>query len=456
MVLLGTLLIIIVIIALCWAYRPGVKLFFRNDGWEALSVVAPMLDSFNGMLGFVKGTKHYYVKHFYPLGNLAFYIKFKLCGNSFRRHFLFSFIFHLINVVLVYIICLDLSSSCLPAIVGAILFGFSPLIVDMVVWPLMSFQIVCTSAILASIYLHPVFNDFGSLGLVGFYVTVIAATILFETGLLATLIAIAIYVINGHTGVNELLILVIPFLLYFIGRILVNGTLGIYSQEKKVDNIFTGIYFIGICKSICNLVNSMGKLLFGLFAAKFKLKITDTLYILKPDIKEPSTVLAGLLLFYLFYSLKVFISDPLTSVSLKYYCLLFPVIICLHFIMVSFSIIYPKQNHNIAHQLPRHFYFPSSILSMVVVVILAVNQPYTYFFIMLAVFVIINGAFVIREQISMLKPFTDNMREAVDIFKETGKLPDRGIRKCADDIRLDWSFNEESIKAYLSMEKREG
>lgn len=454
MILISFIGIGLVVGALIWSYKPGVKLFFRNDEWEAIGVLAPRLRSLKGMMGFVAGTKHYFVKHFYPLGNLVFFIKFKLCGNCFRRHFMFSFIFHLINVVLVYFICLKLSSGYLPALLGVILFGFSPLVVDMIVWPLMSFQIVCTTFILASICLHPVFIDFGLLGLTGFYSTVVCAAMLFETGLLATLIAIALFLINGQAGIKDLLILGVPFVIYFIGRIIMNGTLGIYSQEKKIENVFTGIYFIGVRKSIFNIFNATAKILFGLFAGRFKIKIADTLYILKPDFKDPVTVLASLLLFYLIYSICGFVANPSILNSQKQYCLLFFIISCLHFIMISFSIIYPKQNHNIAHQLPRHFYFPSSIMAILIVIILSANQPGSIFFVMAGVFILINGAFSIRKQISMIRPYTDNMRESVEIFKDTGKLPYRGERNCADDIKLDWSFNEDNIKAFLTMRKK--
>ena len=70
-------------------------------------------------------------------------------------------------------------------------------------------------------------------------------------------------------------------------------------------------------------------------------------------------------------------------------------------------------------------------------------------------YISVIGLLTTSRYIEMIRPYTDNMKVAVNIFKTTGKFPARQrIGLGVDKYKLDWSFGESQVDAYLKRGKK--
>lgn len=436
-----------IVIALIYAYLPGLKLFFRSCEWEETSVLEPCLHSFRGLLHFISGKAVHFIKHFFPVSNALVIIRYVLFRDKYKNHFVFSLFFHIVNVILLYFVTVNLTSNHSAGLLAAILFGFTALIADTMLWVIMFPNIICMTTIFVSILTHPALIDASPFTYILFYTAIIIVPMIYETGLIAPIIAMSIFVIeNDFDLITFATVLFIPIMIYFVGRRLVNGTLGMFTREQGGKS--GALCFLGLRKSFYHIFAGMLKVVLGFFQCKFKYKVFETFFILGANFKSPLSVISCLLTSYMFYCVIGFAWNPSISTSSKMIMIIFPVAAFLHFAMISFNI---QPWHNVYDPVRQGnttsymMYFPSAIISIPVAYVLISNQYGMLFISVIGVFVMINGVFLIRGQIKLLRPYTDSMQNAIAIYKEQKSLPYRGRRYLIEQYKLDGMFRDDMV-----------
>lgn len=436
------------ILIMLWVYIPGIKLFFRNDDWNFFVVMNNNMNNIKEQLiNFILYGSYYgnTLRHFMPINNGLYLFKFYFFGNVFPLHYGFSLILHIINVVLVYIAGMKISSNRVASFIGTILFGFSAIYADTVFWPLLVSYILLITVTLLSIIFHPALRmanqKFTRISNILFYITTAIAPLVYEPGIITIIIAIFLFVSKGKFKIRQITILTLFLLMYFISRIIV----------VNIKSLNHSIFFCGVRSLIFNMFIAPLKLLLGIFGGIFKIEVTDTLYILAPDFKNPITLIAiAIILIVLFYVLK-FIKDPDVSKSLKVNCLILFIMAMVPFIMFSSSCDPTNSDPDLVHQMPRYFYF-SIVLATISLTQAIFYKRKIIFSIILSIFVIYSGIFSTLRYFKSIKPHTDKMKEAVVVFKHTLNLPYKGPHPglgLSKPWLLDWTFDEVSVNAYL-------
>ncbi|MBI4594963.1 MAG: hypothetical protein HY730_01125 [Candidatus Tectomicrobia bacterium] len=436
----------LLLLSVFWAYIPGVKLFFRNDDWELIGLLEPLVSSSSNnlrhLLQFLQGKQTEVIKHLHPVSLAISTLKYSVFGNNFTFHFILSLSFHLLNTILIYVLGLQLSTRKNAALLGAVLFGSSAFISDTLLWTGQFAFIFITTLTLVSICLHPALlrSRFTLLGNIGFYTVTAIAPLVFELGLITVLLALGLLLVKRPLKVFPLFLLTLFLIFPIITRVMLIGS------------VVTGVYFVGIPQLFYNIFISATKLLLGLFGTSYETKVTDTLYILNPDPYSGLTYVSFLLMVMSILCVWDFMKSGNSSRQLKANCLLFLFMSSLPFIMTSFSCDPSNPNPDLSHQMPRYFYLPAALVAIVLAQALGLKFQHLVLWLSMSVFLGLAGLFSIPRYVSILRPYTDDLKQSIVTFADTGRLTRRrylGVR--ADAHRLDWSFNEKNIKAYLKM-----
>jgi len=426
------------------AYYPARNLFFRNDEWEQITFIEKALNSRKALWSYIKGTEFAVVKHFIPFGHLSYFLRYYFCRDNFSCHFLTNLSMHLINVVLIYFIAMILGIDQYTALFIALLFAFVPVMADTIFWPIMSLITLSTMFILISIITHPAISTVNIFNFSMFIISLILAALTMEFGILASCLAFGIFLIYGSLDLYAILICLLPIAMYFIGRRLIIGSFSLSKGQKTP--------LIGVSKTLSNIYTGIIKLLLSNFAAVFNKKATDTLYILKPNLKRVQTLVSLLLLIAILITIIVFFFNNEIDTVKKWLLTIFLAMISGCFLMVSFGVEKSNPNPDLPHQMPRFYYLPAAIIALVIGLSLNTLPPWkVYIYLAVSTYIVIRNTQSIRQQISLLKTHTDSLREDATAFIETGLMPQRQVISCIDDYRLDWSFNEFSVAAYYRL-----
>lgn len=437
----------LLIIIILFAYIPGVKLFFRNDEWIFVSHLEPKLSLelgfFKSLFGFLFDPNESW-KHIQPINLAVFMSKYVLCGTKFQLHFVLSLIFHIFNVLLIYLIGIKISANKKAALMGSVLFSCTAIFSDTIFWPLMFVYNYIVTITLISMVLHPTLNNsrFKNISSIGFYTVTAIAIFTYEFGVITVLIAIAMFVLKREIKIFPLTILTIFLITPVILRAIV-GSIG------------SGVYFVGIPHLILNIFAGTGKLLLGFFGTVFKTKVADTLYIFAPDFKSPVTCIATLLTLFNLFWLYEFLRSPDIPGKLKADCIGFFLISLVPFVMTSFACHPSNPNPDLSHQMPRFYYFPAALVAIPLSQAIVFKLKNTKILLIVGMFLVISGTFSIRNYIKILRPHTGSIKEAVTIFRDTGVLPPRDHSGVGvDRFKLDWSLTEDTIKSYFRLEDK--
>lgn len=437
----------LLIIIILFAYIPGVKLFFRNDEWAFVNDLEPKLSLelgfFKSLFGFLFDPNQSW-KHIQPINLGVFMSKYVLFGTKFSLHFGLSLIFHIFNVLLIYLIGLKISANRRAALMGSILFSCTAIFSDTIFWPLMFVYNYILTITLISISLHPTLNNsrFKIISNIVFYLVTAIAPFTYEFGLITVLIAIAMFIFKREIKIFPIVILTI----FLITPVILRAIVG---------SVATGVYFVGVPHLILNIFAGIGKLLLGFFGAIFKTKVADTLYIFAPDFKNPVTYIATLLtLISLFFAYKFLRSLDIPR-KLKADCIVFFLISLVPFVMTSFACHPSNPNPDLSHQMPRFYYFPAALMAIPLSQAIIFKLKNTKILLIIGMFLVISGTFSIRNYIRILRPHTNSIKEAVTIFRDTGILPPRDHSGVGvDRFKLDWSLTEDTIRSYLKLEDK--
>ena len=374
--------------------------------------------------------------HVHPLSLLTLFEKFRIFRTRFHLHFYASLFFHIINVFLIYWVSLKLSSDQVASITGAVMFGACALIADTVFLPGFLVYLLTTTLLLLTIGLHPVFNhDQGILSFSLFLIANALSPWLMELGLVTVFISLCFFVIYDPMN-----IFFVSFLCIFI---LIPLFVRFFLSRRIRNSCFC---FIGFSNLLKNIIIGNLKLFMGLLGGVFKMKATDTLYVLKPDFRHLFTWLSIALTVIISYYLVYYMFDMQTLFSKK-----IEIAICffsasLPFLMVSLAYNMPNPNKDLSHQMPRYFYFPAALICIVCVLLSPdfLNKDTA---LLVILFLIISGVYGLKNQILLLKSLTDKIRERLELFNNTGLILINP--ECSS---LDWSFDIESVRAYLEIE----
>lgn len=440
----------LIIIAMIIAYLPGRELFFRSCEWEETFLIEKSRHSLKSLLYFISGTTACFTKHFFPIGYVFVALRYSLFRNRYNFHLYCSLLFHIVNVVLVYFVALTISSNHKAALMSSVLFAFTAIIADTILWVIMFPNIVCMTAIFTSILTHPELINDNVVTNILFYASLFLVPMFYETGLVAPIIAVLICLLKNNYDPVFILVLFMPIAIYFIGRRLVNGTFGVFSKAGGSKN--GALCFLGIKLSIKHIFMAMLKVILSFFQCKFKIKILETMFMFKPNFKSPLTILSfGLTCYMLFSVFGVVISEDISTVT-KLIMIIFPTVTFMHFFMLSFNIQPWYRDYDPIRQAdttPWYMYSPSAFMSIPVGYVIIANQKNMTFLVVCSFFIVVNGIYSIREQIKMLRPCTDSMKESLKFFKKNGCLPYRGRRYLMEHYRLDGMFRNDMVLGIL-------
>jgi len=458
-------IILLLSIVIVCVYAPGFSAIFRNDEWLLNSIIEPMLcwslPCFKGMLSYSLRPS-YTGRHFWPVALWTIMLKLLIFGTKYFWHYALSLGFHICNIILVYFVGLKLSSNRMAALLGAIFFGSTALVSDTIFWTFVFHYIFITTITLISLIFHPALNNSKpkKISLWVFYLSIFIAPLVFETGLITILLAMAIFIAKRQTKTFPFAILAFFLVVLFILRVslIMRFPISPGALHRFFNSGFTGILnklFFVICPYFfLNAFLGTLKLFLGVLGAVFNIKIADSVYLCGPDFKNPFTLIAIAFAFIsVLYIYRFFMTRGLSR-ELKFISTSFIVFILLNFVMLSFSIFPGDSIPEIVRQLPRFFYLPTAFMTIFLSQALMRTQNIKLFLIV-AIFAVVSGAYFITIQLDNIRPYTDSMKEDVRIFRNNGKLAPRlhpGVGRYA--IRLDYSFVEDNIRAYLKLEKK--
>jgi hypothetical protein len=440
------------VIVVWWTYLPGTELFFRNDDWNLMGVLCRSMFSESGGLNDLASLLVYgdnpEVRHFVPIAVGMAALKFLVFGDRFPLHFGLSLICHICNILLVYMAVLRISSDRMASMLGAAFFACAAIISDTIFWPLQLAFISVTMVTLGSIVLHPALaiQKPGRIRNIAFYVITAMAPFIFELGLVTILLAMAIFVVHRKVKLFPFAMLTAPVAACLLAR-------------TVVKSVTTGVYFCGIPQLILNVGTGVVKLVMGLFGAVFSIKVTDTLYILVPDVWNPHTLFSMFLLLISTFCIWRFLRSPDLSASTKAQCVVLLVASVVPFAMTSFACDPSNPNPDLSHQMPRYYYLCAALVIIPLVHSLRFTLHNAKILLLCAAMIALSGISSTRYYMYAIRVFSDDLQQVTVTYKRTGHFPIRthsGIQvdPYSPPYRLDWSFNENNVRCYFTIGNR--
>jgi hypothetical protein len=197
----------------------------------------------------------------------------------------------------------------------------------------------------------------------------------------------------------------------------------------------------------------------GLFGGVFNTKVTDTLYILAPDIRNPVTFFSVLLVLISVYCLWTFLRSPDVSRTAKTHCVIFVAASVVPFAMTSFACDPSNPNPNLSHQMPRYFYLSAALMVIPLMHSLTFKLHNAKVLILCVAMIALSGISCTRYYVHAMRVFTDELKRVTVTYERTGHFPVRmhsgiQVHPYSPPYRLDWSFDEDNVRCYFKIGNR--